>query len=372
MTRPPNAAASILLDQACASIQTGAVGAAADAFKQALKADPDCVAIPATYGTALVELAKFLPDGKDRRWVARAAEEALLDALSLDWQEPKARQSLQLVAGLMADQRAPASPEVEAHFRAGTAHFAANRLVEALAAYTRVAELDPSDWTAIKYIGNCHYAARRFDEAERTFRRAIEMNPRDPQTYRFLCSTLRKQRNYDAMFEAAYGAIAADPRYWSGWLALDDFMREAGRPLARCRLKERVSCHVAQDGKPTLRFDPTVPPSEIAAWMVYATKLPPYVQTGSAFERERDALATMASHIAGATRQSRANDLPPELKLLPVIVERGDLDAAVYLLRYREEFRDEFETWKRSGTGATEGTIHRVKSFLVRSKLRPI
>jgi hypothetical protein len=123
-----------------------------------------------------------------------------------------------------------------------------------------------------------------------------------------------------------------------------------------------------------LGIDPAAPPGISAAWMVYAMQLiiadnDPGL---TPFQREHRALASMAKFIEESNAAGQNNAWPPELALLPAIAHHNDLDAAIFVLNYRDEYRNEFEAWKRAEAGASAGPVHRVKMFVIRSRLRPL
>lgn len=373
MTTPTNSPGASRLSHATAAVREGRLGDAFKHYNEAITLDPHSASLRAAFGRELASVAPRVPDPAMQQRVWTDAEDILLDALELDLQDPVARTQIQLLSSARYVPMAPGSPEVEQLLAAGDDHFAANRTDEALRAYEQIVARDPSHWTAAKYVGNCHFVAGRHELAAQWFRHAAALNPRDPQAQRFLCDTLSKLQQYDAMWEAAYATIAAHPRYWSGWLSLDAMRRRAGHPLRSCRFRPAATLVPRADGRHDIACDDRRGTDEVAAWVVHAAQgLKPTTPGATAFQRERAAMATMAAHVREARQKSPDARWPIELAMLQAMDDYGDLDAAVFVLCYREEFCDDFEAWKRADVGTAPDTTHKVKAFIQRAQMRPL
>jgi tetratricopeptide (TPR) repeat protein len=345
------------------------------AFDQALQADPKNSSVFAEFGRGLFELAQKATDPADTNRVQISAEAVLLDALELDWNEKLAKQVLQLISSNLYVSEARSRPELIELLRLGDHHFAANRLDEAKDYYRQVLSLDPNNWTAVKFLGNCHYVRGEMDQAEPLFRQATELNPLDPQAHRFLCDTYFEQKNYRAMWASAFSMVAAHPRYWSGWMVLDELQRPLGpeAELRRFRLRPAARFSVDPDGSRTIHVRPDAPSHVAAAWMVHAVALASAPsQAATPFQRELHALTAMATHIREVLAAKPDERFPTELALLPLFAEHNDLDAALFTLCFREEFRPDFEAWKRADDWSQRQPFQRVESFLSRARLRPL
>jgi tetratricopeptide (TPR) repeat protein len=372
MAPPPDATSQTPLAQAKALLYAGRFGDAFGVFREAVAREPTSAYLRAAFGQELATIAPRISDPRPRQETLRSAEAILLDALALDWQEPTARRALQLVSSALCVPVAPSSPENAQRLAAGDALFGAGRHAEALRCYEQIVAADPSHWTAVKYVGNCYYTGGDMAMAERWFRHAIALHPHDPQAQRFLCDALAEQGHHDAMWEAAYATVAAHPRYWSGWIMLDGKLRRAGIELYRCRLVPAATLATDASGKTEVLCEADRSSEETAAWMVHA--LAPIAEPpgATAFQRERVSMANMATHLRELRQVQPGRELAYELRMVEAAHANGDLDAAVFLLRYREDFRADFEAWKRTDVGSPPDTVHKVKSFIHRARLRPL
>lgn len=67
---------------------------------------------------------------------------------------------------------------------------------------------------------------------------------------------------------------------------------------------------------------------------------------------------------AKGCQEAKVEPRDPVLKAFLTFQKEGQLDAALFLLRYREAFRPDYEAWQKAHPGAIE-------SFLTRYNMRP-
>jgi tetratricopeptide (TPR) repeat protein len=372
---PPNAAAQAAITNGDSRLASGSladVKSAIALYEEAVKADPTHVIPRAKLGEAITRSARFTDDAKTAKSILGWAEDVLADALALDFQDVPARNAMQLVAAARYSLTADATPETRTLLLEGDDLFAKGDHRAALRSYEKITLLDSNHFTAMKYAGNCHYALGDFAAAEETLKRAISIQPLDAQAYLFLFDALSKQKKIKEMFTAAYGAVAAQPLYWSGWFRLSDVLFQAKRPLARMRLKPpgQVSKHPK---KPSLVFtpDPSTPEPLVRVWEAYIDEASAGIRDKkTAFKQERDALLAMIAEAK--SRIAKGATFASDIASLIGLEDPELLAGATYVLRFKDSMRIEFESWKRETAASNRGPAFRVELFINKAKLRPI
>jgi Flp pilus assembly protein TadD len=104
----------------------------------------------------------------------------------------------------------------EAHTALGILYLTRGRDAEAVAAYRRALELDPTYVQAALNLADLHRAVARDDEAERTLREALKRSPQSAPVHHALgLALVRQKRTSEALAELALAAKLApdDPRF---------------------------------------------------------------------------------------------------------------------------------------------------------------
>ncbi|MDI1451611.1 tetratricopeptide repeat protein [Polyangium sp. 6x1] len=368
----PSAPARARLDEAAREIAAKRPREAFALAEQAIEVDRACAATLGEAGRRMLDAALGFDDASFGPAVART-ERVLLDALTLDWTFPMARDGLQKVAAVLCAVRRNHRPEVAELLAAGNQHFMALRFSEAERFFAYATKVDPTDATAHKYLGNAIYNQKRLPEAVSYFRRATELDPLDPQAFKFLADACLDAKDIPSMWRAIYGAIAANPRYWSAWLMLDRLLAGGGVAMRRFRLRPAATPDFRTK---TITVDPSATPATAAAWMAYAAT---WAEKGtsdmSRYACELEAITRMTQVITELLQNDEAttrSTIDPDLLLLPELAKRGDLRPLCFVLRYHESFRPELEAWKQEWARATGDPIEAVQNFLVRTRMRPL
>lgn len=102
------------------------------------------------------------------------------------------------------------------------------RILEALAVYTQLAELDPMQGRYLFDIGNVNLLLKRLDAAEAAYRKAIELEPNRADAYRALAQFyLVSRRNLPEAIPLARRALALSPSA-PVYVLLGDLYAETG------------------------------------------------------------------------------------------------------------------------------------------------
>lgn len=181
----------------------GSLDAAAAAFSGVLAHNQKQAAAAA--GLSLADSLRYIGDGRDPAWLARA-DAAAQQALRLD------------------DQLALA------HVARGDVQRMAGRLPDAALAYARALALDPRNVMALAGQANLLIASQRWDEAAQLLRRAMEWHPRE-RRFADLLGTLRYQQgDYRAAETAFRLSLKLDPDTVFAYANLNAALLRQGRP----------------------------------------------------------------------------------------------------------------------------------------------
>jgi tetratricopeptide (TPR) repeat protein len=361
-----NAASQALVDEGNRLYGQRKINEALAKYTEAAKADPR-----ASSPMALISgLYLGLASGPDAARYFDAAEQAALDALRIDLDDPMAQEVLRHVRdGGATPLHTPNEPALRL-FHEGENLFAQRRYDEALTQYKAAMQADPaysSPWTM---AGDCYYVQDNFKDAETYFRKATQIEPLNGQAWRFLADALTGQKRFDEAEAALLHGIAAHPGQLPTWTKLSR-MQHPDLPVVSLGLRRRGSDKVdAATGKVEIIVDSLQEEESLESlfWLGFSisnagkkdadkTPLSPF----------RLQLANWNSALEMAAEISEKDGSQwkdPALRTMARIARDGQLEAALLLLTYKESYRPELEEWKRRNPGG-------IKLFITRYGVRP-
>jgi tetratricopeptide (TPR) repeat protein len=314
-------------------------------------------------------------------WNRECAEESAEAILELGLNKESMAGALVLLQHLRDDERpAPAEPSALAKkaFDEGEAAFHKQDWSAARAGYEKALKESPGYAVAALYIGDSYFAERRLEESIPWFRKAAGLNPADPRPWRYLADAQaalgRKKEAETTMIEA----IQIFPGNRASWQPLAWHRAAEGRHMTRLAFKPGVTVGWDKDGKQTvgIQSSPADPHAQ-AVWMLLAGSIldtisieeKPGGEKGGAalrsrFQQERFFWDLALKSYAEACRSANQEPKDRILRQFLKFQQDGQLDAAIFLLRYREAFRPDYEAWRKSSPGA-------VQAFLDRYNIRP-
>lgn len=86
--------------------------------------------------------------------------------------------------------------EVGKAMRAGEAAFARRDFDEAIKSYSKVLELQPTNYPAALFIGDSYFAAKKFDLAKEWYEKAAQIDPNRETAYRYEADMLTKNATW--------------------------------------------------------------------------------------------------------------------------------------------------------------------------------
>jgi tetratricopeptide (TPR) repeat protein len=336
-------------------------------LEAAVAADPQAPATHVHLAKAILQSARFTSDPKQAAPVLARAEDVALDALGVDFDDKDARELLHALSAPRSTATAEADADETAVLHHGERLLAAGDAEGALGSFTRVFQTNAQHFTAMKFAGRSLSTLGRYAEAEELLRKAIEIQPLDADAHLALFDVLQKEKKAKELFAAAYGAVSAQPRYWTAWTTLADLLRLAKKPTTTWRIKPPG--HIAMEpGKKRLALSPApgTPEPVARVWSAYVGELSKGMGgQRTPFTLERHAIGAMRDEITSLVK--RGAELPKALTTLERVPE-DHLDGVVYFLRFKDSMRSELEAWKREA-----GTPHqRLKQFMIATSLRPL
>ncbi len=368
--RAPNDKTAGLIAEAEARLAKGTFAdtkQAIQTLEAALSLDPEAPAAYVRLAKAIQQSARFASDPKLAAPVLARAEEIALDALGVDFEDKDARDLLHALSALRSTLTAEGDEDETAVLHHGERLLAAGDFEGALGSFTRVYQTNAEHFTAMKLAGRCLSALGRHAEAEDLVRKATEIQPLDADAHLVLFDVLRKQKKAKELFAAAYGAVSAQPRYWTAWTTLADLLRAAKKPTTTWRIKP-PGVIAMEPGRKRLAFTPApgTPEPVERVWNAYVGELSKGMGgQRTPFKLEREALGAMHEEVASLVK--RHAELPPSLAALGQIPAEH-LDGVVYFLRFKDSMRNELEAWKREA-----GAPHqRLKHLMIAVSLRPL
>jgi tetratricopeptide (TPR) repeat protein len=322
-------------------------------FRAAALADPRASSPLSSIADLYRRLAIGNTDPKEIEKLRVLARDAAHAALKLDERDTTAMETLRLLADDMEQVKYTASPEAMAVMREAEVFFHERQYAAAMEKYELASKIDPGYAEAILFAGDCYFMQGDMVRAEQKFRQALQIDPLEGAGWRFLYDALIRQDKFKEAETAALSAIAALPSAKPSWIRMAQISEHAGHKLTPFVLKPRSSFK----GN-SVAYDPTGGPTDTAAvWLTYglaqaaqsAAKPPP-----APFARMLAAWQTTL-RIMGEMGPAKIKD--PGLQDMLRFYKAGQLKAAIFLLLYQEQYRAEFEAWKKAEPDAIKHFI---------------
>ena len=261
-------------------------------------------------------------------------------------------------------------PKALEAFKEAEACFGVKDYLKARAAYGRAVAQDPGFVLAMLYLGDTFHDNQGQPEALTWYRKAAEAQPNYPKAWRYLSDACISARQLKEAEEALMAGLAGHPGNRLLWLKLATLRDHLGSPMKKLDFNPPFAPSWDQDGKLTLRatneflgFTGRELWPVLLAGCLGAAKLeaktpgqgaPP---PETAYQKEHFFWTAALDALDAETRKTGE---PPQDRLLGEFLrfkKDGRLEAALFLLRYQETFRPDFEAWKKAHPGAVQAFI---------------
>jgi tetratricopeptide (TPR) repeat protein len=317
-------------------------------FRAAALADPKASAPLSSMANLYYRLAVGQADQKEVARLRELATTAAHAALKVDQRDTTAMETLRLLADGTEQAQYQPTPEAKKAVHEGEILFYERKYAAAAEKYALASQLDPGYAEAILYEGDCYFMLDDMPGAESKFRQSLQINPLEGAGWRFLFDALIRQGKTEDAQLAALSAIAALPSAKPSWSRMAQISEQAGRTLTAFVLTPRASFKDS-----TVTYDPANgPDGDGAVWLTYgmaqareSIKKAPAAPFARKLAAWQTTLAVMQDLGAAKVKDQGLQDMLRFQK-------GGQLQAAIFLLQYQEDFRPEFEAWKKADPDA--------------------
>jgi tetratricopeptide (TPR) repeat protein len=344
-----------LMDKAAKSFNQGKVEEAQELVKQAAEfstLNPD---VPMLQGLLQIRFARQEKDLEKRNQMLSTGLNYLRVARRLD---PDNLITFLQSENVLASRWVPNQPgnqEAQKVYAQAEQAFVRENYGEAVKQYAKTIQLDPSFGKAYLHSGDCFFAAGQKEEALNWYLKAIETTPLDAAAYRFAADAMAKLGRKEEARQLLIRGLLSDPEYPLTW-----------RDLANWGTVERHHQHVplpivmlalGTENYEEALFQ-NLPAETIPAWQEYVRQKllwreGKFKETFPQSPFHHESCREESECLQQTTLQwQRMKEKNPALKnaeldyLLAVTVDEM-LEAFIYLERFSEEYRLEYQQWRK-------------------------
>jgi len=346
-------------------------------FKEAAQVDPKNSLAASGQAMAFFR-ASALTDKSNIDAYRSLAEKFAREALDLNDLDSMAMSVLKRLSGGTFESNHTPVPGAREAFQSGEERFFAKHYDEAITLYQKALELDSAYTEAALNIGDSYFAQQKYAEAEPWIKKATEMEPLYGRTWRFLFDCYGAMGRPRDAERAALKGIAAEPDNLNAWGRFRQTRKILSeKELERFKWPNEGGVQVSEkDGKKEVKLFMGPVEEGVADggfWLTYNLMIGSQKvgdrekksnKPSSPFEQECSALEIALSGLANALSDGKTRIKDPSLARLQEFKKVGHLETAIFLLHFREEFRPDFEEWKK-------GNPTGIEVFLALFSLRP-
>jgi len=254
----------------------------------------------------------------------------------------------------------PSGPETAKVYAKAETAFAEKKFKDAAELYQKTIDLEPAFAAAYRNLGDCHFGAGSYEVALQCYRTAIQKAPLDPVSYRFAADVYRRLRRREESRQQLVASLMADPDYPLVWTDLTTLAESEGKRVERrAGMIPSTFLMIGSDpGSYNEAIFSAVPAATVPAWQAYLkTKLlwrqekfrqkhPRSAFYYTTAEEEVQCLTALLD-VWDQLREDDQSLRDSNLDLLLELKQDGLLRAFVFFELFTEEYRAEFEAWKR-------------------------
>lgn len=364
---------NVLCEEAAGRFREGALGAGLGLLDAAQKAYPRAIQ-PHWMRAQVFQAIAGKAQGAEAAWYLVRAEDEM-EAVYLNpalSKEDKAHLQGALDALRAAEYPSVMSQNAQAlaAFEAGERSYAARDFQKAREAYGRALAADPGFVLAMLYLGDTYHDNIGHPEALAWYRKAAQARPAFPKAWRFLSDGCAEAGQVKEAEEALVSGLAGHPGNRLLWLKLSERYGAQDRPLKKLVFDPPFRPSWNPQGSLTLQATHEVLGSEgreiwpvLLAGLLGGAKVevkdpgPGAPPLETPFQKARLfwtlALEALETQVKKTGERVQDRYLAEFLRFK----QEGQLDAALFVLRYQEAFRPDFEAWKQAHPGAIEAFI---------------
>ena len=252
--------------------------------------------------------------------------------------------------------------------RAGEAAFARRDFDEAIRNYSKVLEVQPTNYSAPLFTGDSYFAAKKFDLAREWYDKAAKIDANRETAYRYEADMLTKNGDMESARKLAIEAVIAEPYNPITWRGLVEWARTNKLDLHRVHINVPAAPS-GDDGQVNITVDPSKSPESMAAWMVYsgtrinwrkeefAKHFPNEKMYRHSLVEETEALSTAASVLNKvADKKKKKSEVPkdPDLALLLKLTSAEMLEPYILLSAADEGISHDYDDYRQKNRAKLE------------------
>lgn len=253
--------------------------------------------------------------------------------------------------------------------RAGEAAFARRDFDEAIKNYSKVLELQPTNYSAALFIGDSYFADKKFDQAKEWYEKAAKIDPNRETAYRYEADMLTKNGDMEGARKLAIEAVVAEPYNAITWRGLQQWAAVNKLQLTPVHINTPAAPSSSSDGHVNITIDPSQSPDKMAVWLVYsgarinwhkedfAKHFPNEKTYRHSLPEESEALSVAASMIGKVgDKKKKKSELPkdPDLALLLKLSSSNMIEPYVLLSAADEGISHDYESYRQQNRAKLE------------------
>lgn len=323
------------------------------------KANPSDGPVLQQLAFSLLTYSATLPDKEARKKVRARAREIFVRAVNMDYNVAVLQGMIEIIPPDGGEADFSANKLADAAMREGEAAFAQDKLDQALAAYQRAMQIEPTLYEAPLFIADVYFRRKQWDKAAEWYAKAIAVDPNRETAYRYWSDALLKEGKMSESRTKAVEAIIAEPYNQRAWVGLIQWAQVNGVDLSHPRI-EPPNATRRNDGVSEVLVDLNTLNSAdgTSNWALYKTKragwdskrfaqeFPKERTYRHSLREEAEALRAVAEAAAKDLKSGKVKTLEPSLSSLVKLNEDGLLEAFILLARADEGIAKDYEAYK--------------------------
>jgi tetratricopeptide (TPR) repeat protein len=323
------------------------------------KANPSDGPVLQQLAFSLLTYSATLPDKEGRKKVRARAREIFVRAVNMGYNVEVLQGMIAVIPPDGGELDFSANKQAEAAMREGEAAFAQDKLDEALAAYQRAMQIEPTLYEAPLFIADVYFRRKQWVQAAEWYAKAIAVDPNRETAYRYWSDALLKEGKMSESRAKAIEAIIAEPYNQRAWVGLIQWAQVNGVEASHPRIEPPDTVQKNGDVR-----EVTVDPKTLNStdgtsnWTLYNTKragwdskrfareFPKESAYRHSLREEAEALRAVAEAASKDLKSGKVKALEPSLSDLVKLNEAGLLEAYILLARPDEGIAKDYEAYK--------------------------
>jgi tetratricopeptide (TPR) repeat protein len=206
--------------------------------------------------------------------------------------------------------------------------------------------LDPRYADVHASIGLCHERTGDAVNAEKAYRQAVAIDPNYDDAWLRLRELLNKQKRYKEADAAAFAAVLARPANKAAWSTVLYGLFRGGVTASKFDIRPKGSYSVRLN---KIVVDAGLNAADKAAWTAVAEAQQAVRDPAYGHKPFAALLASWDSALRAIAQIDKATPVTDKyLRNMLAFQQAGQLKAALFALHFREDYRDDYEAWKKA------------------------